>query len=145
KSRRTFVSPTLAVFEVRAGDRRATDAKVKGYANMLKFVGLCHRAGGPIVVGSHSEVPKAEHGRAYQREMELLAECGLTPLEVLAAATSTNARFFRVDDRLGTLEPGKTADLILVAGDPTQDVAAMRNVEHVMLNGQWVIPQPPKR
>ena len=139
-AKKTFLCPTLAVFEVRAGDREATEAKVRSYRNMLDFVRRCHAAGVTLVVGSHSEVPKAARGWAYQREMELLVECGLTPLEVLSAATRRNAEFFRVAQRLGTIEPGKLADLVLVEGDPAKDIGAMRKVKRVMLDGRWVAP-----
>src|SRR5881628_991930 len=73
--RKVFVSPTLAVFEKRRGDRGVTEVEARGFENMLAFVGLCHRAGVRIVVGSHSTVPKAGRGWAYQRELELLPEC----------------------------------------------------------------------
>jgi imidazolonepropionase-like amidohydrolase len=138
-ARKTVVSPTLAVFEVRRGDKGATDDRVRGYETMLRFVGMCHRAGVPIVVGSHSEVPKAERGWAYHRELELLAECGLTPMEVIGAATRNNAAFFRVSDRLGTIEPDKQADLVLIDGDPLKDIKSMRRVRGVMLGGRWVV------
>jgi len=139
-ARKTVVSPTLAVFEVRQGDKGATNDRVRGYEAMLRFVGMCHRAGVPIVVGSHSEVPKAERGWAYHREMELLVECGLTPMEVIGAATRNNAAFFRVSDRLGTIEPDKQADLVLIDGDPLKDIKSMRRVRGVMLGGRWVVP-----
>jgi imidazolonepropionase-like amidohydrolase len=139
-AQRISVSPTLAVFERRAGDRGTTDVEARAFANMLKFVGLCHRAGATIVVGSHSDVPKAERGWAYQREMELLVECGLTPAEAISAATRNSAEFFRVSSRLGTIEPGKLADLVLIAGDPLKDIQAMRRVRRVMLNGRWAAP-----
>ena len=90
------------------------------------------------MAGSHSTVPKADRGWAYQREMELLAECGLSPIEVITAATRNNAEFFRVSGRLGTIEPGKLADLVLLAGDPLNGIPAMRQVERVMLNGGWI-------
>jgi imidazolonepropionase-like amidohydrolase len=138
--KKIFLSPTLAVFERRAGDKNVTEAEIRGYENMLKFVRLCHRAGATIVVGSHSSVPKAERGWAYQREMELLAECGLAPREIITAGTWNNARFFHTDARLGSIEPGKSADLVLIEGNPLGDIAAMRRVKRVMLNGQWVFP-----
>ena len=139
--RKVFVSPTLAVFEKRRGDPGVTEVEARGFENMLAFVGLCHRAGARIVVGSHSTVPKAGRGWAYQRELELLAECGLTPMEAIAAATQSNAEFFRVSARLGTIEPGKLADLVLLEGDPLKDIRGMRRVERVMLNGHWITPQ----
>jgi len=135
---KTFFSVTLAVFEKREGDKKTTPAEAKGYGNMLRFVQLCHEGGAVIVVGSHSSVPKAERGWAYQRELELLCECGLTPLQAIRAGTLDNARFFRQEDRLGSLEPGKLADLVLVEGDPTGDIRLMRQVRRVMLNGTWV-------
>jgi imidazolonepropionase-like amidohydrolase len=138
--RKIFLSPTLAVFERRRGDRGVTEVEARGFENMLEFVRLCHRVGARIVVGSHSTVPRAERGWAYQRELELLAECGLTPMETIAAATRNNAEFFRVSARLGTIEPGKLADLVLLASDPLQDIRAMRRVERVMLNGRWLTP-----
>lgn len=136
--RRAVVSPTLAVFERRAGDRNTTEVHVRAFRNMLAFVGRAHRAGAPVVVGSHSTVPHAERGWAYQREMELLVEAGLTPMQAIQAATLENARYFRAEDRLGSVEPGKLADLLLVDGDPLADLAALRRVKRVMLNGAWV-------
>ncbi len=136
--RGTFVSVTLAVFEKRAGDKDATEMHVRGFANMLKFVGLAKKAGARIVAGSHSSVPHAERGWAYQRELELLVESGLTPMQAIVAATTEQARFFRSTERLGSIQAGKLADLILVEGDPSQDITAMRRVKRVMLNGKWV-------
>ena len=134
--KKTFVSPTLAVFERRPD--KGDSVEVNGFANMLRFVGRANAAGATIVVGSHSYVPYAELGFAYQREMELLHQAGLTAMEVLHAATLQNARFFRIDERLGSIEPGKLADLVVVDGDPLQDMSAMRKVKKVMLNGVWV-------
>jgi|SRR5580765_7936762 len=138
--RRIFLSATLAVFEKRQGGEGVADAEARGFANMQKFVGQCHRAGVTLVVGSHSEVPNAARGWAYQRELELLAESGLTPSEVITAATLNNARYFRIDDRLGTVEPGKLADLVLVDGEPAQHIQNLRHIKRVMLNGQWITP-----
>jgi imidazolonepropionase-like amidohydrolase len=136
--RGVYISATLAVFERREGDRDATETSVRGFKNMLKFVGMAKRAGARVVVGSHSSVPHAERGWAYQREMELLVEIGMTPMEAIVAATMENARFFRIDDRLGSVEAGKLADLILVEGDPLKEFGPLRRIRRVMLNGKWV-------
>jgi imidazolonepropionase-like amidohydrolase len=142
--RGTFISPTLAVFERRLGDKDATEVHARAFRQMLKFTGMAKRAGAHIVVGSHSSVPHAERGWAYQRELELLVESGLTPMEAIVAGTMENARFFRVADRLGSIEPGKMADLILIDGDPLKAIAVMRRVKQVMLNGKWVEQSPKK-
>jgi imidazolonepropionase-like amidohydrolase len=140
--RRVVLSATLAVFERRAGDRGAEEYHVRGFAAMKRFVGLCHKAGVPLVVGSHTSVPHAERGWAYQRELELLVECGLSPSEAIIAATTNGARALGCFDRLGSIEPGKLADLVLIDGDPTADIRAMRSVRRVMLNGRWVDEAP---
>lgn len=134
--KKTFVSPTLAIFEQRSD--RSDSIGVRGFENMIRFVGLANARGVKIVVGSHSYVPYADLGFAFQREMEMLKEAGLSNMQVIVAATSENARFFRVDSYLGTVEPGKLADLVVVEGDPLADITAMRNVRKVMLNGVWV-------
>ena len=54
------------------------------------------------------------------------------------AATMENARFFRINERLGSIEKGKLADIIFVEGDPLKDIKEMRNIRKVMLNGVWV-------
>jgi imidazolonepropionase-like amidohydrolase len=59
-------------------------------------------------------------------------------MEAIVAATTENARFFRIDDRLGSVEVGKLADLILIGGDPLKEIGALRRVQRVMLNGKWV-------
>jgi imidazolonepropionase-like amidohydrolase len=132
----TFVSPTLAVFERRAGK---DTVEVNGFNNMMRFVGKAKKGGVHFVVGSHSFVPYAELGFAYHREMELLNEAGLTNMDVIVSATMENARFFRIEERLGSIEEGKLADLVIIEGDPLKDIQAMRNVQRVMLNGVWVV------
>ena len=68
---------------------------------------------------------------------------GITPADSIASTTPTSAsatggRYFRADDRLGTIEPGKRADLFLVEGDPSRDIKVLKEVRRVMLNGSWV-------
>ena len=135
--RGVFVSPTLAVFERQRGDKDTNDVHVRGFKQMEAFVGLANKAGAKIVVGSHSDVPHAKRGWAYQRELELLVESGLTPMEALVAGTMENARYFHIADRLGSIETGKLADLVLVDGDPLKDINNMRRIKRVMLNGVW--------
>jgi imidazolonepropionase-like amidohydrolase len=135
--RGVVVSPTLAVFERQRGDKDTTDVHVTGFQRMEEFVGLARKAGAKIVVGSHSDVPHAKRGWAYQRELELLVESGLSPLEAIVAGTMENARYFHIADRLGSVEKGKLADLILVEGDPSTNISDMRRIKRVMLNGIW--------
>jgi imidazolonepropionase-like amidohydrolase len=137
--KRTFVSPTLGTFEYQASPDLPIDSvRLAAFGNMKALTGKLNKAGVHLVVGSHSMITYAEMGWAYQREMELFVESGISPKEVIIAATMENARFFRVEDKLGSIEKGKIADLVLVRGNPLQDISATRNVAKVMLNGVWV-------
>ncbi|MEQ1506428.1 MAG: amidohydrolase family protein, partial [Myxococcota bacterium] len=82
-----------------------------------------HDAGVPLVVGTDTGTWPLLHGQlpgwATVRELELLAEAGLDPAEVLAAATIAPARLLGLDDDLGTIEVGKVADLVVLGRDPT--------------------------
>jgi imidazolonepropionase-like amidohydrolase len=135
--RGVVISPTLAVFERQPGDKDTSDVHVRAFKQMEAFVGLAKKAGARVVVGSHSDVPHAKRGWAYQREMELLVASGLTPMEAIVGGTMENARYFRIENRLGSVEVGKLADLILVEGDPLKDISNMRRIKRVMLNGIW--------
>ncbi|PYV40569.1 MAG: amidohydrolase, partial [Acidobacteria bacterium] len=81
------------------------------------------------------DVPHAEFGFAYQRELELLVEAGLTPLEALVAATKVGAEFLQRSKDLGTLEKGKLADIIAVDGNPLDNISAVRKVSLVIVDG----------
>ena len=69
------------------------------------------------------------------RELELMVDYGMSAESVLEAATSVNARVLRMEDELGRILPGLYADLVAVAGDPTTDISALRNVRFVMKGG----------
>ena len=75
------------------------------------------------------------------REMELMAAYGMPAADVLVAATSGNARLFRMSDRIGSVKPGLLADLVAVEGDPTADLTALRAVRLVMKGGEIVREQ----
>jgi len=72
------------------------------------------------------------------RELATLVEVGMTPMEAIVAATRTNAELLGQSDRLGTVEPGKLADLIAVPGDPLTDMSTLESVSLVMLGGEVI-------
>ena len=142
--RRPFIDPTLAVFERRPGksDDKAKPAVVemraKGFRKMLDATRRAADAGARIVMGGHSGVPFARRGEAPWREIELLVEAGLTPMQAIQAATATGAAFLGRDKDLGTVEPGKLADLIVLRGNPLVRISDIRTVERVLAGGAWV-------
>ncbi|MEP6917352.1 MAG: amidohydrolase family protein, partial [Acidobacteriota bacterium] len=144
RDRRPWIDPTLAVFERRA-DRPPPDTKPEmvkvmadGFAQMKALTLRTRQAGARIVMGGHSTVPFAERGEAPWRELELLVESGLSPLEAITAATSTAAGFLYRSEELGTLGPGFQADLVILRDDPSRAISAVRTVERVMVAGTWI-------
>jgi len=88
-------------------------------------------ADGGVLIGVGS-------GGDIHHEMDLLTEAGLSPAEVLVAATRNNALALRQSDQLGSIEPGKRADLLLVSANPAEDLRNVMAIDRIMLNGQWV-------
>ena len=139
-----FIDPTLAVFERRP---RVSEDKAKpevvatraaGFQNMLKATRRAFDAGARIVMGGHTTVPFAARGEAPWREIELLVDAGLTPMQAIQAATANGAAFLGRSRDLGTIEPGKLADLVVLTGDPLARISDIRTVERVLSGGAWV-------
>jgi imidazolonepropionase-like amidohydrolase len=144
RERRPWIDPTLAVFERRA-DRPPQGVKaevvavmVSGFAKMKQLTRRSSQEGARIVMGGHTEVPFAARGEAPWRELELLVESGLTPLEAIAAATSNAAAFLFREGELGRLRAGYRADLVILTENPSQNISAVRSVERVMVDGRWI-------
>lgn len=95
------------------------------------------KAGVQICMGG--DVGVYAHGQ-NARELELMVAAGMAPFQVLMAATTGNARWLRVSERLGAVRPGLLADLIAVDGDPTSDIAAVRRIRLVLKGGVVVAP-----
>jgi imidazolonepropionase-like amidohydrolase len=160
KEHRTVVDPTMAVQELFTAStakppssfepgvtkvapelaRQLTDVeppnevselRERVFQKELAIVGALHRAGIPIVAGTDQAVP----GHSLHREIELYVQAGLTPMEALQAATIAPARAMGLEKESGTLEKGKRGDLILVNGNPLEDIRNTRNVEYVVTGG----------
>ena len=93
-----------------------------------------HAAGIPILAGTDAGNPGTTHGASLHGELELLVQAGLSPEQALRAATSLPAEVFGMADR-GKIEVGRRADLVLVDGDPSQDIRTCRAIKSVWKNG----------
>jgi Amidohydrolase family len=105
------------------------------YAKMMEAVARFHRAGIQIVSGTDDVA-----GFAFQRELELYVKAGIPANEVLRIATWNGATYARVLGDRGSIERGKRADLILIDGDPTENISAIRNVALVLQDGDAYYP-----
>jgi len=94
------------------------------------------KAGGTLLAGPDpTGIGGVVAGFGDQREVELLVEAGFTPLEAIHIATANGAQFLQEEDRIGTLAPGKRADLVVVRGDPSSKIADIEAVEIVFKDG----------
>ena len=92
-------------------------------------------AGAYMGVGTDAASPLNMHTEAMWREMSALVDIGMTPIQVISAATKTNAEILGQFDELGTIEPGKFADIIVVHGNPLANIDALQYVEIVIKDG----------
>lgn len=110
-------------------DRLTRDDFRASFAKMAGLIARLHKAGVPIVAGTDG------YGMEIVRELELYQQVGMTNVEAVQTATIVPARLNGMADRFGSVEPGKVASMILVEGDASQDMGALRRVATVFLDG----------
>jgi hypothetical protein len=106
------------------------------FAESVRLVGLMYRAGVPILAGTDAMNPQCFPGFGIHDELALLVDAGLSPLAALQAATRNAADFMGQLDRRGTIEVGKTADLVLLDKDPLANIHNTRSIQAVVLSGK---------
>lgn len=109
-----------------------------------KLVGDMHRAGVRFLAGTDvSATNPVNIGTGLHEELALLVESGFTPMEALQTATKNPAEFLGFADQIGTVEPGKIANLVLLDANPLEDIHNIGRVHGVMLHGRYAeIPTP---
>ncbi len=126
------LDPALVTAQ-RAADTEAAVARREAvmFANLRKLVD----AGIPIATGTDAGNPLTLHGPAIYTEMDAMQAAGMTPMQVVVASTATAARVMGIAAETGTIEKGKSADLLILAADPSSDVANFRKIRYVVRAG----------
>jgi imidazolonepropionase-like amidohydrolase len=141
--RGTFLVPTVYIGDYYAGtgdllaQQKNDDYFKNDRANFLAAIGRAHKAGVKITVG----IDLGGYGvdpKVFAREFAILHEAGMTPMEAIQAGTRVNAELLQWEDRLGTIEAGKLADIIAVVGNPLENLSALEEVSFVMIGGKVV-------
>lgn len=121
---------------MKIADDAAAERYKKSYGKMLEFLGIMYRAGIPIVAGTD-----AIAGFTLHSELEFYVKhAGLTPSQALQIATRNGALYSRTNGERGSIAPGKLADLVLIDGDPTTNIADIRKVALVITQGNIISP-----
>ena len=140
--RGVVIVPTLAIVRlvVEGADALGLGAETVGRAREVAAVhreriAAAHRAGVPIAAGTDMGSPGAGPG-AIHRELAELAAAGMTNHEAIRAATRIGALALGLEDDLGTVRPGRRADLLVLDGDPLGDLAALGRIRHLFQDGE---------
>lgn len=133
------VAPTLIMMETFAHSGR-NGYKPEHYQNAREAVCLLHGKGIPILAATDANpgtfVPAVGYGSTLHRELELLVNAGLTPLEALAGATGNPAEAFGL--HAGKLAPGMPANMLLVAGRPDRQITDSSQIRHIWVKGERI-------
>ena len=111
------------------------ERRARGYQNAMRFHKMFVDAGGRLVVSGNTNSTKAP-GLDMHHEMQVMAEAGLTPMQIIQGSTKWPAEMLRKQDLLGTIEAGKLADVIILREDPLQDIRNIGSIETVIFDGK---------
>lgn len=107
------------------------------FAGDKKILKAINTKGGKIVSGTDTGNPYVVAGFSLHQELEHMNNAGLTPYQVLQTTTINPAKMLNIDDRIGTIEIGKDADLVLLHKNPLEDIKNTRTIAGVMTKGRW--------
>ncbi|MFC3748679.1 amidohydrolase family protein [Paenibacillus sp. GCM10012306] len=127
------IVPTLTVLKM-LQDKLGVPLLKQGLDNVRRFV----QAGGEVGLGDdfiEEEKPWYRLGMPWE-EIRLLSEAGLTPMQIIVAATSVGSKICNLSHEIGTIETSKKADLFVIEGDPLVNIDNLRKVKFVMKEGE---------
>jgi hypothetical protein len=133
----TQIKPALNAAVIQAA-RQATAAHPLSLEIAKQLLADANNAGLMLVAGTDSGSPMVIHGPAVHRELQLWVEAGIPPAAALQGATYNAARLLRADQRIGLIRKGYEASLLLVDGNPLQDISATERISTVFFKGERV-------
>ncbi|MGH7617523.1 MAG: amidohydrolase family protein, partial [Gemmatimonadaceae bacterium] len=107
------------------------------FEKRLRQVAAMHRAGVGVLTGTDAPLRNSPPGFGLHEELALLVRGGMSPFDVIKAATYEPARYFNMLDSMGTIERGRFADLVLLDANPLTNIANTRRIAGVVANGRW--------
>lgn len=132
-----------AVLERSARQRALPEAVIAEYKNwnafIFRLVDRANSEGVPLLAGSDAACEGVIPGYGLHRELELMVEAGLTPLQALRSATVEPAKYFEREHELGQIQSGYRADLLILAQNPLDEISATSTIKNVIVSGQLVI------
>jgi imidazolonepropionase-like amidohydrolase len=139
------VDPTLSIYEVMLkedGDDDVDDGfsdpqNQLRWAKVLQLTKMMYDNGVQILSGSDIPNFGLVPGASLHNELELLLEAGIKPLEVIEIATNNGARALGIDDRVGTIQPQKQADMIILSANPIENISNTKKIEAVLVDGRF--------
>ena len=131
--RGTYFVPTLAIAWA------YKEAYPAVFSDLKRAVKILHSAGVNMAAGTDSGTPGVVIGKGLHKELELMVEAGISPMEAIMAGTRNAADNLGKTNELGTIEPGKLADIIAVSGDPLKDIRDTREIKLVIKDGKILV------
>jgi len=137
----TWYVPTLVAYErgfvLWSNDPESLRPRLDVHEKQIELVRMMHKAGVPIMAGSDFSDWALVPGVDLHNELALLVEAGFSPLEALQAATLNPAKFLGKTETFGTIEVGRAADLVILDGNPLDDISHTRKIHAVVLGGRF--------
>ena len=109
------------------------------FPDLMAITKQFYDAGVNIATGTDAGAPDVQFGEAVHDEMKLMVKAGMSPMDVIVASTKTAAEALGKANELGTIEKGKLADMIVVSGNPTSDIADCKNIKLVIKDGKILV------